>query len=272
MTLDLFQLDAFATRPFEGNPAAVMPLTRWLDDALLQGLAEENNLSETAFYTPLSPEDGDDTPAYHLRWFTPAIEVDLCGHATLATAAHLFEVDHPDATRLRFWTRSGWLSAERGTNGTVVLDFPAEVPAPVAPDPTVVAALGIPVADMLLATDLIAVTESAETVRGMTPDHTVISALDLRGIAVTAPSDLPGIDFVSRWFGARAGIREDPVTGSAHTQLAPYWAKRLGKDELTGRQLSRRGGTVHCLLAGDRVRLAGGTRRYLTGTVTLPAD
>ncbi len=275
--LQLIQIDAFAERLFEGNPAAVMPLPAWLDDTLLQQLAAENNLSETAFYVAGLPTGIPAPPnadhAYHLRWFTPSVEVDLCGHASLATAAHLFEDVHPQASRLTFWTRSGWLRVERAGPGRLTLDLPAEQLTPVSVDPVVAAALGIDVDDVrhaLRATDLVYLLGHAETIRGLTPDFAVLARVDVRGIAVTAPGDEPGIDFVSRWFGGTAGIGEDPVTGSAHSQLAPYWARRLGRDSLTARQLSARGGTVECLVTGDRVRLTGGYRRYLEGTVHLP--
>jgi PhzF family phenazine biosynthesis protein len=277
--LKLIQIDAFAERLFEGNPAAVMPLPRWLDDGLLAQLAAENNLSETAFLVPeippgagASPYEG---PTYHLRWFTPAIEVDLCGHATLATAGYLFDEVHPDMRGLAFWTRSGWLGVERATvlqsePSRITLDFPAEVPVSVDLDAAIVAALGIPITGALKATDLIYLAESADAIRSMTPDFSFLRALSVRGLAVTAAGDAEGIDFVSRWFGGAAGIDEDPVTGSAHAQLAPYWGQLLSRDELTARQLSSRGGSVHCLLRGDRVRLTGGYVRYSAGTVVLP--
>jgi PhzF family phenazine biosynthesis protein len=277
--LKLIQIDAFAERLFEGNPAAVMPLPRWLDNGLLARLAAENNLSETAFFVPeippaagASPFEG---PTYHLRWFTPAIEVDLCGHATLATAGYLFDEVHPDVPGLAFWTRSGWLGVKRAKvrqsePSRITLDFPADVPVPVDVDPAVVAALGIPIKRALKATDLIYLADSADAIRSMAPDFSVLRALSVRGLAVTAAGDEDGIDFVSRWFGGAAGIDEDPVTGSAHAQLAPYWAQLLSRDDLTARQLSSRGGTVHCLLHGERVRLTGGYVRYSAGTVVLP--
>ncbi|MEV0947537.1 PhzF family phenazine biosynthesis protein [Rhodococcus sp. NPDC049939] len=271
MKLDIHQIDAFAAGPFEGNPAAVMPLAEWLDDSVLQQLAEENNLSETAFYTVGLPADAtpDDRehPAYHLRWFTPVVEVDLCGHATLATAAHILEDVHPDADRIQFWTCSGWLNVDRGPDSALVMDFPAEPPVPTAAAPEVVAALGIPVRECLKATDLVFVAESEHDIASMVPDFAVISQLKVRGIVVTAASDADEVDFVSRFFGAAAGVQEDPVTGSAHSQIAPYWAAALGRDRLVGRQLSARGGTVHCDVHGDRVHLSGTYRRYLRGTV-----
>lgn len=275
LQLDLVQVDAFAERLFEGNPAAVMPLPWWLPDGLLLRLAAENNLSETAFLVPAVDPDpaAPAAPAYDLRWFTPEVEVDLCGHATLAAAAYLFEDVHPDASTLRFATRSGWLSAGRAAEGRIVLDFPAEPPTPVEADPVVVAALGVDVVETLAATDLVYVVATADEVRALTPDFAPLMAMRARGVMVTAPGDEgSGFDFVSRWFGPPAGIPEDPVTGSAHVQSAPYWAQRLGRDTLVARQLSARGGTVYCQVDGDRVTLTGGYRRYLTGRVTLQPD
>ncbi|MEO7124720.1 MAG: PhzF family phenazine biosynthesis protein [Nakamurella sp.] len=273
MKIRLFQIDAFADQLFQGNPAAVMPLPHWLDDQTLQQLASENNLSETAFYVERLP-DGviplGDGPAYHLRWFTPATEVDLCGHATLATAAQLFEDVHPDERRLQFWTRSGWLTTDRADNGAIVMDFPAEPLVRVERDPLIESALGASATKAFRGTDLIYVLESPEIVKGLVPDFTMLGRLDVRGLIVTARGGDKGVDFVSRWFGALAGIAEDPVTGSAHSQIAPYWAREIGRNTLTARQLSPRGGTVHCTVIGERVQLAGTYRRYLDGTVTIP--
>ncbi|MBF9134268.1 PhzF family phenazine biosynthesis protein [Plantactinospora sp. S1510] len=279
MRLRLIQIDAFADRVFRGNPAAVMPLPSWLPDPVLQDIAVENNLSETAFYVADLPPDvtatPDDAPAYHLRWFTPAVEVDLCGHATLATAGHLFEDVHPEAARIHFWTRSGWLAVRRtGRDGELELDFPAGNLRPVPDSDDVsavaVAALGIEPELRLRDTDLVYVLRDAEAVRAVLPDFTALGRLPVRGVLVTAPGDTDGVDFVSRFFGADAGAFEDPVTGSAHSQIAPYWAERLGRPRLTARQLSARGGTVGCEVDGDRVRLRGTWRRYLDGTATIP--
>ncbi|MDG4786361.1 PhzF family phenazine biosynthesis protein [Micromonospora sp. WMMD1102] len=279
MRLPLIQIDAFADRLFEGNPAAVMPLPDWLPDPVLQALAEENNLSETAFYTAqlpagAEPPPGGD-PAYHLRWFTPAVEVDLCGHATLATAGQLFDDVHPQARRLLFWTRSGWLPVSRTErDGELELDFPAgrlrAVPDGDEVSAAAVTALGMLPEQRFQDIDLVYVVRDAAEVRAVAADFTGLVRLPVRGAIVTAPGGTGGVDFVSRWFGAGAGAFEDPVTGSAHSQIAPYWAERLGRTALTARQLSARGGTVHCLVDGDRVRLRGSYRRYLDGVVTLP--
>ena len=299
MQLPLVQIDAFADArpspgwperaapalsvvPFTGNPAAVMPLPHWLPDALLQQIAEENNLSETAFVVAALPDGVSapepSAPAYHLRWFTPAIEVTLCGHATLATAAHLFTSAHPSADRLWFHSLSGWLTVRRDPfdHGLLELDFPADDLRPVDADPAVLAALGLSEDDVeavFQSLDLIVVVRSASLVADLAPDHTALARFDQRGVIVTAAGDDPatdGPDVVSRWFGAGAGVGEDPVTGSAHSQIAPYWAQRLGRDELRARQLSRRGGELRCRVVGDRVLIAGRWRGYLLGTVELP--
>jgi PhzF family phenazine biosynthesis protein len=277
MQLRLVQLDAFADRVFGGNPAAVMPLPHWLPDPTLQRIAAENNLSETAFYTADLPAAADrpgvDAPAYHLRWFTPATEVDLCGHATLATAGQLFDDAHPDADTLAFWTRSGWLLVRRGdAPRSLTMDFPAGELRPAAPDPALASALGVAPVEWHRDTDLVLVLSDAAAVRAATPDFAVLARLPLRGVVVTAPGDEPGVDVVSRWFGARAGLFEDPVTGSAHSQFAAYWAARLGRDTFHARQLSARGGAVGCRVVGDRVHLTGGYVRYLDGMVTLPDE
>jgi PhzF family phenazine biosynthesis protein len=273
----LLQIDAFAERPFEGNPAAVMPLPHWPSDAVLQAVAAENNLSETAFVVADLPAgvtapDGRQ-PALHLRWFTPAIEVDLCGHATLATGAYLLADVHPEATTLQLFTRSGWLLVHRDPAGGFTMDFPSVPLTPVDVDPVVAAALGVPVLQAWQAPpgmDLVLLVADAETVRALRPDLSVLAQLDVRGVVVTAPGTGTGYDVVSRWFGAQAGIPEDPVTGSAHCEIGPLWAGRLGTDDLVARQLSPRGGTVRVAVRGDRVLLTGTCVRYLTGTAVLP--
>jgi PhzF family phenazine biosynthesis protein len=242
-----YQVDAFARRAFEGNPAAVCPLQAWLDDALLQAIAEENNLSETAFFVPT--EQG-----YALRWFTPVSEVDLCGHATLAAAHVLFDaLGHP-GPRIRFATRSGELVVER-QGGRLAMDFPARPPARCTAPDLLARALGERPIEVLAADDYLAIFDSEEAVRAITPDLALLGRLDRRGVIVTAPG--AAVDFVSRFFAPKLGVTEDPVTGSAHCELAPYWAGRLGKTTLTARQVSRRGGSLSCEVKGDRVLLAG---------------
>lgn len=274
MKVPLVQIDAFADALFEGNPAAVMPLPEWLPDHVLQQAAAENNLSETAFLVkdlPSGIQAPDITqPSYHLRWFTPAVEVDLCGHATMAAASYLFDDEHPDAKELQFYTRSGWLSVIRSTHGQYTMDFPSEIPAPVALNPDIAAALGVPVTETLQATDLIYMVDDAQTVIDLSPDLAVLAALPVRGTIVTAPGTGTEYDFVSRWFGAEAGVSEDPVTGSAHCQLAPLWAERLGKFELLARQASFRGGAVRINFEGERTQLTGRCVRFMEGTAFLP--
>lgn len=270
----LVQIDAFADALFEGNPAAVMPLPEWLPDEVLQQAAEENNLSETAFVVkdlPTGIQAPDPTqPSYHLRWFTPTVEVDLCGHATMAAASYLFDDEHPEAKELQFYTRSGWLLVNRSTDGQYTMDFPSEVPAPIAINRDIATALGVPVTEALQATDLIYMVEDAQTVIDLAPDLAVLAALPVRGMIVTAPGTGTDYDFVSRWFGAEAGVVEDPVTGSAYCQLAPLWAQRLGRGELLARQVSARGGTVRISYKGERTQLTGRCVRFMEGAAFLP--
>ncbi|WP_252106401.1 MULTISPECIES: PhzF family phenazine biosynthesis protein [unclassified Halomonas] len=260
MHLDLYQVDAFADRPFAGNPAAVCPLDAWPDDALLQAIATENNLSETAFFVP-------EGAGYRLRWFTPTVEVDLCGHATLAAAWVIFNALGVSVDTLAFQTRSGELLVAR--NGEeLAMTFPAKPPVSLALEDEVAAALGLSrVDELLIADDIIAVVENARVVASITPDMAKLKALPGRGIAVTAP----GVeeDFVSRWFGPKVGVEEDPVTGSAHTSLAPYWAERLGKHSLTARQGGARQGTLRVRLEDEHVVIQGRVAPYLKGTITL---
>jgi PhzF family phenazine biosynthesis protein len=281
MRVPLIQIDAFADALFTGNPAAVMPLDRWPAECLLQQVAAENNLSETAFLVAGAPaqataaEPGQ--PAYSLRWFSPVTEIDLCGHATLAAASYLFADVHPAAERLQFWTRSGWLYVSQDSGDELTLDLPAERVRPVSLDPAVAQALGVPVLQALQGTDLVCVVDNAETVRRVTPGRLDAASLPTGGVVVTSDGEGTGFDFVSRYFDFDAvrGVIEDPVTGSAHTQLAPLWAQRLGKTSLSAGQLSARGGTLRCRIAGDRVLLSGRCHRYLEGFATIsttPAD
>lgn len=258
MELDLYQVDAFAARPFGGNPAAVVPLADWLDDGVLQAIALENNLSETAFFVR---RDG----RYDLRWFTPTVEVDLCGHATLASAHVILNHLKPEATRVDFDSKSGPLAVTRDGE-LLTLDFPAKPPQPVE-DPAVAAALGAPPLELLRADKTLAVLESETAVRAARPDLSIVAGLKGDGLIITAPGEQ--VDFVSRYFAPDAGIPEDPVTGSAHCVLTPYWAARLGKDELSAWQVSARGGELFCRLAGERVLISGRVAPYLQGRITL---
>ena len=262
MRIPLYQVDAFVTEgPFTGNPAAVCPLESWLPDGVMQAIAAENNLSETAFLVP----EGD---GYRLRWFTPTTEVDLCGHATLASAFVVFGWLAPGRRSVIFQTeKAGALSVSRDED-RLALDFPARAAAPCAVSEAVVAALGRRPSALLAARDYLAVYDGAAEIAALTPDFAAIAALDRFAVIVTAPGS-DGIDFVSRFFAPARGVDEDPVTGSAHCTLIPYWAARLGKTRLEARQLSRRGGALSCALRGDRVTIAGRAALYLEGAITL---
>ena len=262
MRIPYFVVDAFATAPFTGNPAGVCPLPDWLPDALLQAIATENRLSETAFFV----RGGDH---FGLRWFTPVAEVNLCGHATLAAAHVIFTHLGEESPRLEFRSHSGPLFAER-QGARIALDFPALPPRPVAVAPALVAALGLAPEAALRDEDLLAILPDAESLRRLAPDMAAVAALDCRGLIVSAPGE--DCDFVSRFFAPGVGVPEDPVTGSAHSVLTPYWAARLGKTRLHARQLSARGGELFCTLHGDRVEIAGAARDYLQGQIVLPDD
>src|ERR1700722_4580991 len=261
MRTPIFQLDAFTTRRFSGNPAAVMPMDRFLPDSVLQAIAAENNLAETAF---LVPEDAD----YRLRWFTPMTEVPLCGHATLASAAVVMERLEPKRRAVVFQSASGPLPVRRLDAG-YLMDFPSRLCEPVGTLPGLVDALGVtPVEVFVNAFNYLTVLESPQIVRRLAPDMTALACLDRSGVIVTAPGD-EGYDFVSRYFAPAKGIPEDPVTGAAHCMLAPYWAKRLGKADFHAFQASRRGGELICRLVRDRVELVGNCVFYLEGEVEL---
>jgi PhzF family phenazine biosynthesis protein len=258
----LYQVDAFVTgEPFSGNPAAVCPLDFWLPDAGMQAIAAENNLSETAFFVP----EGD---GYRLRWFTPTTEVDLCGHATLASAFVVFGWLAPWRRSVTFHTeKAGPLSVTRDGE-LLALDFPSRPPQLCAMSETLTEALGRRPTALLAARDYLAVFDSAEDVAALSPDFSKIAGLDRFAVIVTAPGT-DGVDFVSRFFAPARGVDEDPVTGSAHCTLIPYWAERLGKTRLEARQLSRRGGALSCALRGDRVTIAGRASLYLTGSISI---
>lgn len=281
MPASIFQVDAFTDRLFAGNPAAVVLLDDWPSDDVLQAAAAENNLSETAFLVG----DGE---GHQLRWFTPTDEVDLCGHATLASGYVVLECLDRGAglDRVVFRTLSGRLAVRREERG-YAMDFPALRPEPVEREQerrTVLDALGLAGGDVLAGKDYLVVLESEDAVRGLAPDMAALRRLDRRGVIVTAAAGREGEeaggrtpggappDFVSRFFAPRVGVPEDPVTGSAHCSLAPFWADRLGRRRLVGRQVSSRGGTVRCEDRGDRVTLAGDAVLYLEGTVRLPGD
>ena len=259
MKLDLYQIDAFASQPFAGNPAAVCPLDVWLPDAMMQAIAAENNLSETAFLVANGQR-------YDLRWFTPTSEVNLCGHATLAAAYVLYEILGFDGDRIEFNTKSGMLRVVR-VDDYLQMDFPAQPPTQCAVPPQIVEAFdSVPIA-CLRHDDLIVVFAAEASIREANPDMRLLAQVECRGIIITARA--ADYDFVVRWFGPRVGIEEDPVTGSAYTQLAPYWAQQLNQTRFKARQVSKRGGDVICELRGDRVMIAGKAVKFMQATIEI---
>ncbi len=262
MSLPVFHIDAFTSKPFAGNPAAVCPLAAWLDDSLLQAVAAENNLSETAFLVPRG--DG-----YELRWFTPRCEVKLCGHATLASAFVLLRVLGAKRDSVRFETRfSGALTVSLDGD-LLAMDFPALVPWTCGAPPTaLVEGLGkLPATVVQIEDNYFAVYEREEDVRSIRPDFRLLEKLHPAGVAITAPGE--NCDFVSRYFAPSYGLQEDPVTGSTHCSLAPYWAQRLGKTSLHARQVSERGGELWCEVRGERVILRGHAVLTLRGELLI---
>jgi PhzF family phenazine biosynthesis protein len=259
LRIPVFQIDAFTNKLFKGNPAAVCPLENWLDDRELQAIAAENNLSETAFFLPRDDH-------FELRWFTPGMEVDLCGHATLASAYVIFQFVNPMADCVRFQTKSGLLTVER-QGDLLVMEFPSR-PGKVCPMPEdLVEGLGVRPKEVLLSRDYLAVYESDAIVESLKPDMNRLLRLDCLGVIATAPGT--DSDFVSRFFAPKAGVPEDPVTGSAHCTLIPYWARRLGKNELHALQVSARGGELFCKDLGDRVKIGGQAVTYLEGFINV---
>ena len=255
--LPIYQIDAFAEGDFRGNPAAVCPLEKWLPDTLLQMIAEENNLSETAFYVP----EGE---GFRIRWFTPTVEVDLCGHATLAAARVVFDRGAVEGDTILFHSRSGPLRVKRD-GGLFRLDFPSQPGQSCDMPERLAHGLGGWPVECYRAADFLAVFSSEEEIYALEPDFQALATLPGRGVIVTAPGT--DVDFVSRFFAPSHGIDEDAVTGSAHCTLTPYWAKRLNKIELTAWQVSKRGGVLQCRLQEDRVLISGKTRLFLKGTI-----
>lgn len=260
MQLPSYQVDAFTSKLFAGNPAAIVPLENWLDDKQMQNIAAENNLSETAFFVK---EGG----SYRLRWFTPTVEVDLCGHATLATAHVLFEELDYVEEEVVFKTKSGLLSVKR-EGDRLMMNFPAdEMPQMAAPE-VLFRGLGIKRTSKTYKTDdWMVVLESEADVANLQPNMKMLNEVEARGVIVTAPGD--EVDFVSRFFAPRSGVDEDPVTGSAHTKSTPYWSKQLGKEKLSARQISKRGGDLICRMKGDRVEILGHAVTFLRGEISL---
>ncbi len=261
MKQKIYQIDAFADKVFSGNPAAVCPLEHWLSDDILRKIAMENNLAETAFYVK---EDNQ----YQIRWFTPTVEVDLCGHATLAAAFVLFNLEnHPDNIVHFYSPRSGAFSVRKSAE-LLILNFPEDKFQEVDLSEELKACLGMQAQEAFKgSTDYMLVFKNEDEIRGAIPVYELISKLKGRGLIITAKGDK--VDFVSRFFAPQSGIDEDPVTGSAHTTLTPYWAKRLGKNELTAIQLSKRGGHLWCKYVNDRVEISGQGKLYLVGEIYL---
>jgi PhzF family phenazine biosynthesis protein len=260
MRIPIYQVDAFTSRLFTGNPAAVCPLTEWLDDATMQSIAAENNLSETAFFVPRGER-------YDLRWMTPEVEVDLCGHATLATGCVSRNTRAPARDAAVFDTQSGERVVRRD-GARLAMDFPARPPQPVRPHERLVDALGTQPEQVLASRDYLVVYRDEEQVRTLQPDMDLVGGLDRFAVIVTAPGR--DCDFVSRFFAPAQGIAEDPVTGSAHCTLVPYWSKRLRKTRLHARQVSARGGELFCEDQGGRVTIAGHAVLFFQGEIELP--
>lgn len=260
MKIRIFQVDAFADKLFAGNPAAVCPLDNWLSDALMQNIAAENNLAETAFFV-------NEKEGFRIRWFTPTAEVDLCGHATLAAAHVLFHHLDYKAEVISFQSRSGYLNV-RKDDDSLTLDFPTDTYEKVTIPSFLKDAFPIqPLETYKGVLDYMLVFETQSDIENSTPDLTMIAKAESRGAIITAPGTAS--DFVSRYFAPQFGIPEDPVTGSAHTILTPYWSKRLGKTELSAIQLSKRRGYLHCTYLGERVAIKGQAKTYLIGEIEI---
>ena len=260
MKLKIYQIDAFTDKIFSGNPAAVCILKEWIGDELMQNIAGENNLAETAFAVK---KDN----VFEIRWFTPALEVDLCGHATLATAYVLFEHYDADSNKIEFYSpHSGTLTVEKARDGYLTLNFPTDELVEIQAPEKLIATLGkVPVKIFKGKSDYLLIYSSQKEIEGIEPDFTQLAKLDGRGIIVSAMGD--EADFVSRFFAPQSGINEDPVTGSAHTSLIPYWSKELNKTQLTAKQLSKRGGNLLCEYLGDRVKISGKAVLYMIGEI-----
>lgn len=267
MKYPIYQLDAFTSEIFKGNPAAVMPLSSWLPDDTLQALAAENNLSETAFFVPATREDDAD---FQIRWFTPRVEVPLCGHATLASAWVIFNKLGWAENRVRLQSKSGLLSVCKSPDDWLVLDFP-NLHLEERSTPALISEVFESAAKTVFYvpndTNYMVVLKNEAAVKAVQPDLQKLAALGNQGVIVTAPGD--HADFVSRYFAPGSGIDEDPVTGSIHSVLVPYWARKFGKTRLEARQLSARGGVLRCELQGNRVAIAGQAAFYMEGTVHL---
>lgn len=259
MELTLYQIDTFTNQIFQGNAAAVCPLREWLSDEILLKIAAENNLSETAFYVSIAE-------GFHIRWFTPVAEVVLCGHATLASAFVLFNHSHYEKEQIVFESKSGKLIA-RKQNQLIQLDFPAKIPLPCNVPELLIKGLAIKPKEVLKNIDYIVVYETEKDILNLNPNFEILRNIETQGICVTAPGK--SVDFVSRFFAPRYGINEDPVTGSSHCELVPYWAKKLNKNKFTATQLSKRKGSLECELINDRVLISGQAITYMEGKIHL---
>jgi len=259
MKIPIYQVDAFTNRVFSGNPAAVCPLETWLDNDLMQAIAQENNLSETAFF--VRGEHG-----YQIRWFTPETEVDLCGHATLASGFVIFNYYHKQDRLVSFSSRSGDLTVER-KDDLLALNFPSQPPSLCNAPRALLDGLGKQPLEVLSSEDYVVVFPNEEDIINLRPDFEKLKKIDLRGVIVTAKGNKA--DFVSRFFAPRVGINEDPVTGSAHCALTPYWAKKLNKNVLRAHQVSSRGGELFCKDLDDRVEIAGHAALFMEGTISI---
>ena len=259
MEIPLYQIDAFASKRFEGNPAAVCPLDKWLPDEIMQSIAAENNLSETAFFVPKGN-------GFQIRWFTPVSEVDLCGHATLATAYVLFDILAYKKDSIEFDSKSGILVVTKDSE-RLVMDFPAQPPVPCDMPEEIGKAFKTAPIECLKSEDYIVIFEREIDVESADPNFEVLKGLDLRGVIITARSTR--YDFVARFFAPRYGVPEDPVTGSAYTQLAPYWASKLGSKKFSVKQMSSRGGELTCEIADDRVFITGRAIKYMEGKIEI---
>ena len=258
MKFPIFQVDAFASETFKGNPAAVVPLQEWLPDETMQNIAMENNLAETAFFVPTQA-------GFEIRWFTPLVEVDLCGHATLATAHVIFQEAGFTSDQIQFGSRSGMLTVKKELE-KLQLNFPADAISEIKMSTDVVDAIGMsPIQSFKGITDYLLVYETEEQIRQIAPNFHLLKNTDARGVIITAPGN--EVDFVSRFFAPAVGIDEDPVTGSAHTTLTPIWAEKLGKSKMSALQLSKRGGELNVELSRDRVLISGKAITYLQGEI-----
>jgi PhzF family phenazine biosynthesis protein len=269
-TYPIYQVDAFTNRLFHGNPAAVVPLKHWLPDATMQRIAMENNLAETAFFVPLIPYDNNGA-GYHIRWFTPELEIDLCGHATVATASVISQVLKTGEEEIIFNTQRAGQLKVTVNDDWYLLDFPSRMPEAVEYPDALLQALGVTdVAEVLKSRDYFVVLKDEAAVRDCRPDMRALKELDTLGIIITAKGE--NVDAVSRFFAPGAGVDEDPVTGSSHCNLIPYWSKVLGKKDLVFRQISARGGELVCENRGDRVIIGGQAVLYLKGEIMVPAS